>query len=58
MNGVTLTHDEAKTLYNHLEFSILDEIRCDECYDNLGYLMNLVHIYERCKEESESEDWQ
>lgn len=47
---VQLTKDEADTLKNHLESSILAEIRTDEYYDNFGYLRNLVHIYEKCRE--------
>ena len=51
---VKLTKDEADTLKNHLESSILAEIRSDEYYDNFGYLRNLIHIYEKCKE---TEQW-
>ena len=50
---VTLSKEEAESLYNHMMFSILDEIKADpETYDNIEYLVNLVHIYERCKEVS------
>lgn len=51
--AVTLSRVEAEALYNHLMFSILDEIKADpETYDSVDYLVNLVHVYERCKEVS------
>jgi len=50
VQGVLLTNAEAECLYNHLELCILDEIRTTgEDYDNMGYLCNLVNIYQRCK---------
>lgn len=57
MPDITLTHDEAVSLYNHLELSILAEIReIGDEYDNMGYLVNLVHIYDKCKEENDLEN--
>lgn len=56
MADVILTHDEAESLYNHLEFSILREIKDDkdiDDYDNMGYLANLMSIYAKCKTETE-----
>ena len=51
-NDVIITHDEAVSLYYHLDIAILDEIRdVGEEYDNMNYLLNLVHIYDRCKKE-------
>lgn len=49
---VTLSKDEAEALYNHLDYYIVQEIKDDPEYDNIKYLLNLVHIYERCKEVS------
>ena len=49
---VTLSKDEAEALYNHLDYYIIQEIKEEPEYDNIEYLMNLVHIYERCKEVS------
>lgn len=40
--GVTLTHEEAVALCQHIERS-----------DSLPYLVNLVHVYEKCKKEAE-----
>ena len=56
MADITITHNEAVSLFNHLDFYILREIQ-DEGgrYDNLGYLLNLIHIYERCKAEAKME---
>lgn len=51
---VTLTKQEAENLENHLEWYIIQEIRdFGGVYDNLEYLANLIHIWERCKEVSE-----
>jgi hypothetical protein len=47
---LTLTEDEAEILYNHLDTSILEEIRnVAEDYDNMHYLVTLCNIYQRCK---------
>lgn len=46
---VELTKAEAESLALHLEIYLLREVRDDPDYDNLDYLLNLVHIYERCK---------
>ena len=51
---VEITKDEAVNLMNHLEYYIMQEVRdAGEDYDNFDYLRNLVHIYDKCKEESE-----
>ena len=50
MADVTLTRDEAECLMNHLERSILNEIKDDPEYDSMQYLVNLVNIYQRCEE--------
>ena len=47
---VELTKAEAESLALHLQIYLLQEVRDDPDYDNLDYLLNLVHIYERCKE--------
>ncbi len=50
---VELTKAEANALANHLELSILAEMRYSgEDYDNFDYLRHLVHVYEKCKEET------
>ena len=47
---VALTKMEAINLANHLEYYIMQEVRdAGEDYDNFDYLINLVHIYERCR---------
>ena len=46
---VELTKAEAESLALHLEIYLLREVRDDPDYDNLDYLLNLAHIYERCK---------
>ena len=54
MSEVILTKTETINLANHLEYSILQEVRdAGADYDNLDYLVNLVHIYERCKKAEE-----
>lgn len=50
MDEVKITNDEAASLANHLEYYIMQEVRdAGVDYDNLDYLINLVHIYEKCK---------
>ena len=46
---VVLTKQEAFSLANHLEYYIMQEVRDAPDYDNIDYLINLVHVYERCK---------
>lgn len=48
---VELTPEEARTLEQHLEWYIIQEIKDDADYDSIGYLTNLVHVYEKCKAE-------
>lgn len=48
---VELTKAEAETLKDHLGFYIIQEIKDDADYDNIDYLMNLIHIYEKCRAE-------
>lgn len=53
---IILTADEAEILYNHLDTSILEEVRNDaEDYDNMHYLVTLCNIYQRCKAVAEEE---
>ena len=50
MSDIVLTKNEAEVLYNHLDLSILQEIReVAEDYDNMHYLVTLCNIYQRCK---------
>lgn len=57
MADITISHDEAVTLYNHLDLSIINEIHdVAEDYDNMGYLVNLIHIYDRCKKEADKDN--
>lgn len=59
MKVIEITKAEAKSLANHLEFSILKEIRdVGEEYDNMVYLLNLIHVYERCSAVVEREEWE
>ena len=48
---VNLTEGEAEALEDHLEWYIIQEIKDDADYDNMQRLVNLVHVYEKCKEE-------
>lgn len=48
---VELTKGEAESLMNHLEIYIIQEIRDDDAYDSLSYLLDLIHVYEKCKRE-------
>ena len=52
MADVILTHDEAECLKNHLEWYIIQEIKDDVDYDNIDFLCNMIHIYEKCKREA------
>ena len=49
MNEVTLTQDETLALYDHLDYSIFDNIRSDEDVDNMMWLCNMCEIYKKCK---------
>ena len=52
---VELTPQEAQSLEQHLEWYIIQEIKdCGE-YDSIAYLINLVHVYEKCKAAEEGE---
>ena len=53
---VELTKDEAESLMNHLEIYVIQEIRDDDAYDNLGYLLDLIHVYEKCKREVDNDN--
>jgi len=48
---VELTKDEAEALEDHLEWYIIQEIKDDADYDNMQRLVDLVHVYEKCKRE-------
>lgn len=48
---VKLNKDEAEALEDHLEWYIIQEIKDDADYDNIQRLVNLVHVYEKCKAE-------
>ena len=49
---VELSHEEAVALAEHLEMYIIQEVQdVGDLYDNMDYLVTLVHIYERCKQE-------
>lgn len=48
---VELTKDEAECLKNHLEWYIIQEIKDDTNYDSIDFLCNLIHVYEKCKQE-------
>lgn len=51
MKMLELTPEEARTLEQHLEWYIIQEIKDDADYDSIGYLTNLIHVYEKCKAE-------
>lgn len=47
---VELTPEEARSLEQHLEWYIIQEIKdSPDDYDSIGYLTNLVHVYEKCQ---------
>ena len=49
MADITITAEEARSLEQHLDWYIIQEIKdCDD-YDSIGYLTNLIHVYEKCK---------
>jgi len=56
MANITLTPEEAKALYNHLDCYIIQEIKdMGDEYDNMDYLARLVSIYNKCKEATNNE---
>ena len=50
---VELTKDEAACLKYHLERYIIQEIKDDIDYDSIDFLCNLIHVYEKCKQEED-----
>ena len=51
MANVIITHDEADSLFTHFSIYLLQEVRDSDDYDNIDYFTNLVHIYEKCRDE-------
>lgn len=50
---VTLTESEACSLADFLENHLISVIRSDIDIENINYLVNLVHIYDKCLEVDE-----
>lgn len=46
---VLLTKPEAESLLDWLECHLIDDIRSDEDVDNMGWLSNMMSIYNKCK---------
>ena len=46
---VELTKVEAEALKNHLEWYIIQETKDSGEYDSIEYLLNLVHVFEKCE---------
>ena len=44
---IDLTKDEAYSLANHIDCTLLDTIRNDTDIDSMGWLINIVHAYEK-----------
>lgn len=53
---VTLDKDEARNIAEMIEWHIFDQIRADPDIDNIEWLCNMVHLYERCRREETSND--
>lgn len=52
---VTLDKDQARNIAEMIEWHIFDQIRSDAEIDNINWLCDMVHIYEKCRQE-ESKD--
>lgn len=50
---IKLTKAEAEALKKHLEWYIIQEIKDSDEYDNIDYLISLIHVLEKCKAEEE-----
>lgn len=53
---VTLDKHEAYSVAEMIEYHIFDQIRSDTDIDNIGWLCSMVHIYEKCKQEVQSNE--
>ena len=53
---VTLDKDEARNIAEMIEWHIFDQIRADEDIDNIVWLCSMVHVYEKCKQEAQSNE--
>lgn len=53
---IELTKDEAECIANHLELSIIQELKDTPEYDSIEYLCTLCRIYERCRKEAKDAD--
>ena len=47
-----LTKDEAYAVAEFIDANIFDAIRTDTDWDSFQALRNLIHAYEKCKEQS------
>lgn len=45
--SLTLTEDEAYSIANHIDFTLIEAIRNDTDIDSLTWLRNLIHGYEK-----------
>lgn len=47
---IDLTKDEAVAIANHIDMTLIQSIRDDTDIDSLGWLINMIHGYEKlCK---------
>jgi len=50
---IELTKAEAEALKKHLEWYIIQGIKDSDEYDNIDYLISLIHVLEKCKAEED-----
>ena len=48
MGEVTLTKDEAESLFDFIEMNLIDSIRNDVDCDNIVYIENLIRVWRKC----------
>ena len=47
---IEITKDEAESLLDFIELNFFDAIRNDEDVDNLEWVINIMSVYQKCKE--------
>lgn len=47
---MNLTQTEARNIADFIEINIFGYIRDDEAIDNIAWLADMIHVYEKCRE--------
>lgn len=53
---IEITNDEASSLRDFIEYTLLDLIRNDTDVDDMDYVYNIVNIWKRCEDVTKVHD--